>query len=162
FAAFLRADGKDRSELLERMTGTEIYSQLSVRAHQKAALAEQRLRERQGVALAIAVLSDDQRAAAERDLVLAKQAQAASRVRLADAEAAARWLAEAERRQRALAEAEVARHASEQAVEAAAGERAELALRRRAEALRPAWDDVARIERQLGIAQGDAAAAVDG
>ncbi|MDQ3298392.1 MAG: AAA family ATPase, partial [Myxococcota bacterium] len=26
FAAFLRADGKDRSELLERMTGTEIYS----------------------------------------------------------------------------------------------------------------------------------------
>src|SRR5262249_9130513 len=55
FAAFLRADGKDRSELLERMTGTEIYSQLSVRAHVKAALAEQRLRERQGAALAIAV-----------------------------------------------------------------------------------------------------------
>ncbi|HEU4614805.1 MAG TPA: AAA family ATPase, partial [Kofleriaceae bacterium] len=74
FAAFLRADGKDRSELLERMTGTEIYSQLSVRAHVKAALAEQRLRERQGAALAIAVLSDDARAQAERDLALAKQA----------------------------------------------------------------------------------------
>ena len=39
------ADGKDRSELLERMTGTEIYSKLSIAAHVKAALAEQRLRD---------------------------------------------------------------------------------------------------------------------
>ncbi|HEY5951132.1 MAG TPA: AAA family ATPase, partial [Kofleriaceae bacterium] len=140
FAAFLRADGKDRSELLERMTGTEIYSQLSVRAHVKAALAEQRLRERQGVALAIAVLSDEARSQTEHDLVVAKQAQEASRLRLAAAEAAARWLAEAERRQRALADAELARHAAQQAVEAASNERAELALRRRAEALRPLWD----------------------
>lgn len=161
FATFLRADGKDRSELLERMTGTEIYSQLSVRAHVKAALAEQRLRERQATALAIAILSDDARAEAERDLVLAKQAQDASRARLAAAEAAARWLAEADRRQRALAEAEVARVAADQAVAAAADQRAELALRRRAEALRPLWDDTARIDRQLGVATADAAAAAD-
>ncbi|HSK02222.1 MAG TPA: AAA family ATPase, partial [Kofleriaceae bacterium] len=107
FAAFLRADGKDRSELLERMTGTEIYSQLSVRAHVRAALAEQRLRERQGAALAIAVLADTERARVEADLVIAKQAREASRLRLAAAEAAARWLADAERRQRALAEAEL-------------------------------------------------------
>src|SRR5580704_18558776 len=56
FAAFLRADGKDRSELLERMTGTEIYSRLSIAAHQRAALAEQQLREQHGAALAIGVL----------------------------------------------------------------------------------------------------------
>jgi exonuclease SbcC len=161
FAAFLRADGKDRSELLERMTGTEIYSQLSVRAHVKAALAEQRLRERQGVAHAIVVMSDHERAQAERDLVLAKQTQEASRVRLAAAESAARWLAEAERRQRAFAEAEGSRHGAEQAVAAASGERAELVVRRRAEALRPLWDDVARLDRQLGIAAGDVAAAND-
>src|SRR6185295_17582128 len=45
FATFLRAEGRDRSELLERMTGTEIYSKLSVAAHNRAALAEQALRE---------------------------------------------------------------------------------------------------------------------
>jgi exonuclease SbcC len=161
FAAFLRADGKDRSELLERMTGTEIYSQLSVRAHVKAALAEQRLRERQATALAIGVLADDARAQAERDLVLAQQAQEASRTRLAAAEAAARWLAEAGRRQRAVADAEVARHSAEQAVDAAAGQRAELVLRRRAEALRPAWDDRVRVERQLAIATGEASNATE-
>ncbi len=159
FAAFLRSEGKDRSELLERMTGTELYSQLSVRAHVKAALAEQRLRERQGAALAIAVLSDEARAQAEGELVLAKQAQEASRARLATAEAAARWLAEAGRRQHALADAEVARHAAEEGVAAASAEREELDLRRRAEGLRPVWEDAARLERHVAIASGEVAAA---
>jgi exonuclease SbcC len=71
FAAFLKAEGRERSELLERMTGTEIYSRLSVAAHQRAALAEQQLRARHGAAMAIAVLADDARAAAEAELVLA-------------------------------------------------------------------------------------------
>lgn len=35
FAAFLRADDKERADLLERMTGTEIYRQLSVACHQR-------------------------------------------------------------------------------------------------------------------------------
>jgi exonuclease SbcC len=35
FAAFLHAEEKERSELLERMTGTEIYSELSQAAHNK-------------------------------------------------------------------------------------------------------------------------------
>jgi exonuclease SbcC len=36
FAAFLHADERERSDLLERMTGTEIYSQLSKAAYEKA------------------------------------------------------------------------------------------------------------------------------
>lgn len=36
FAAFLKAKGDERSELLERMTGTALYSAISVRAHAKA------------------------------------------------------------------------------------------------------------------------------
>ena len=35
FDAFLKADGKERGELLEKMTGTEIYHQLSARAFAK-------------------------------------------------------------------------------------------------------------------------------
>ena len=75
FAAFLRADGKDRSELLERMTGTEIYSRLSIAAHLRAALAEQQLRDQHGAALAIAVLADDARAQGEAELALAHDAR---------------------------------------------------------------------------------------
>src|ERR1043165_2907786 len=81
FAAFLRADGKDRSELLERMTGTQIYSRLSIAAHVKAALAVQHLREREAAMSAIAVLDDDARRTAERELVLAEEAKVAAKKR---------------------------------------------------------------------------------
>jgi exonuclease SbcC len=37
FAAFLRADEKDRASLLEQMTGSEIYSQVSIAAFQRGA-----------------------------------------------------------------------------------------------------------------------------
>jgi len=159
FATFLRAEGKDRSELLERMTGTEIYSKLSVAAHVKAALAEQQLRERQGAALAIAVLSDEERAKAESDLVLAKHAQVASRARFTAADAAARWLAEEEQRSAALVEAEAARAEIERALDTAMADRAELALRRRAETLRSPWDEATRLDRQLTLVRGEAAMA---
>jgi exonuclease SbcC len=45
FAAFLKADAKLRSELLERITGTEIYGELSKAAHRRAAEERKRLDE---------------------------------------------------------------------------------------------------------------------
>ena len=41
FAAFLKADRNDRSLLLEQITGTELYSQLSQAAHMQEKLAKQ-------------------------------------------------------------------------------------------------------------------------
>ncbi len=161
FAAFLRADGKDRSELLERMTGTEIYSRLSVAAHLRAALAEQRLRDQHGAALAIAVLADDARASAVADLELAHAARDAARDRLARAEAFARWRAEADARGRELVQAEAAMAAADTEARAAEPLRAELELRRRAEALRGVWDEAARLDAQLAIVRGKLAQARD-
>jgi exonuclease SbcC len=161
FAAFLKAEGRERSELLERMTGTEIYSRLSIAAHQRAAVAEQQLRQRHGAAMAIPVLADDARAAAEADLAIARDARTAARARHAAAERAAHWLAEAERHLRAIAAAEAEHASAEQAVTAAQGLRDELALRRRAETLRTRWDEVTRLERQLAQARGEAAQAAD-
>ncbi len=43
FAAFLKAPAKERSELLERITGTEIYSQLSVAALERYRIEQQSL-----------------------------------------------------------------------------------------------------------------------
>jgi exonuclease SbcC len=159
FAAFLRADGKDRSELLERMTGTEIYSRLSVAAHVRAQVAAQRLRDLGSGAAAIAVLADDARAAMDGELATARSAREAARIRLAAAELAARWVAEAERRERELAAAIEACARAEAAIAAADGVRDELALRRRAEELRGAWQDAERLARQVAIARGELAAA---
>lgn len=43
FAAFLKADARDRSDLLERITGTEAYSQLSIAAFEKHKEEQSRL-----------------------------------------------------------------------------------------------------------------------
>lgn len=55
FAAFLKADARDRSDLLERITGTETYSELSIAAfekHKEEQLALQALTtEREGLEL---------------------------------------------------------------------------------------------------------------
>lgn len=164
FAAFLRAEGKDRSELLERMTGTEIYSKLSVAAHQRAAIAEQWLRDCRGAAMAIAVMTDDARGAAELELVAARAASEDVRRRFADAEAYARWLAEAHQRRRALAEAEAEVRSARAAAEQADSLRVELALCRRVELLRDLWTDVRRLESQcssLRVELGAADVAVD-
>jgi DNA repair protein SbcC/Rad50 len=43
FAAFLKANERDRSDLLERITGTDIYSQLSMAAFRRAKAEEENL-----------------------------------------------------------------------------------------------------------------------
>jgi DNA repair protein SbcC/Rad50 len=160
FAAFLRAEGKDRSELLERMTGTEIYSKLSIAAHMRAVLAVEALKEKQAVALAIAVLDPDARAATSSDLDLAKLACENARDRHADAEKLAQWRAEAESRSASLAQTQTELGLAEAEARGAEPLRSELELRRRAEALRGVWDEAARVDRQHSIAQGDLARAV--
>ena len=157
FAAFLRADGKDRSELLERMTGTSIYSRLSIQAHLRATLAAQQLADAHRNAFAIAVLADEARAAAEADRALADAARGAARARHAAAEAAARWQREHEARTTALAAAQTAL-ADAGRIDTTAW-RDELALRRRVEALRPLFEDARRRDREQSIAIAAAAAA---
>jgi exonuclease SbcC len=161
FAAFLRADGKDRSELLERMTGTQIYSRLSIAAHVKAALAEQRLRDGRAAALAITVLDDAAEQALRGELAVAISAAHAARERHAAAERAARWIAEAARRARELDQAEAEHQAARARLVAAEADRAELVLRRRAELLRSRWDEVARLERGRAVAAAEVTSAGD-
>jgi DNA repair protein SbcC/Rad50 len=137
FAAFLRADGKDRSELLERMTGTEIYSQLSIAAHKKGQAAEQRIKELGLSLTAIEVLADDALAALRAELASAAAAHDEAKRELAEGERAEKWWQQRARLSAELAEAELAAAAA--ATAAAEPLRAEHELRRRAESLRPAW-----------------------
>lgn len=68
FAAFLNADANDRAELLEELTGTEIYGQLSERVfeqHKEARVALDGLHQRMA---GIELLSEEQRLALEMQL----------------------------------------------------------------------------------------------
>ncbi len=136
FAAFLRADANERAELLERMTGTEVYSRVSMAAHEKYKVAQAELEKlAQGVA-AIARLSDEERAGLEGSRGQEEAALAAAQQVQAQAERAADWYAERTRLVAQEAEAEGARAQAAEAVEAAAPREAELARVRAAEVLR--------------------------
>lgn len=147
FAAFLRADARDRSELLERMTGTEIYSQLSIAAHKRGQAAEARLKELGASLGAIEVLPEAERAALHDELAHAQLAHDTARADVAEAERALEW------HQRRLH----LRQELEQAVRELAGVREQEALagalraehdqRRRAEGLRAPWQAAERAAR---------------
>lgn len=63
FAAFLKAKSDERSELLERMTGTELYSAVSKRAYAKAKEIQESLRLQEEAANALPILNAEARAA---------------------------------------------------------------------------------------------------
>jgi exonuclease SbcC len=65
FAEFLKADAADRSQLLQRMTGTEIYEQVSRTAHVKAKEVKDRLESLRLVLESLSILTDEERATLE-------------------------------------------------------------------------------------------------
>ncbi|MGE6756667.1 AAA family ATPase [Corallococcus interemptor] len=94
FAAFLRADANERAELLERMTGTEVYSRLSMAAHEKNAKEQEELKRlSQGLA-AIALMSDAEREGVRVQLGEEEAARVREETRLREAEAARSWYAQ--------------------------------------------------------------------
>nr|WP_242544943.1 AAA family ATPase [Corallococcus sp. NCSPR001] len=136
FAAFLRADANERAELLERMTGTEVYSRVSIAAHEKNAKEQEELKRlSQGLA-AIALMSDADREGVRVQLGEEEAARVREEARSREAEAARSWYAQRAEfvGQEQQAESAVARAESER--EAAAPREALLESVRAAEGFR--------------------------
>jgi len=71
FADFLKANADERSILLQRLTGAEIYERISVAAHRKAKEAKDRLRELEAQRASVTVLSAEERERLELETVAA-------------------------------------------------------------------------------------------
>ena len=69
FQSFLQAKPAERAALLERVTGTEIYSRLGMAAHERARDLEAELHSLQQQMVLCGVLDDDDRRALERRVV---------------------------------------------------------------------------------------------
>ena len=108
FSSFLKAKSKEKAELLEKLTGTEIYSRISAliydqtkRAEQEYEIMNQRLKD-------IETLPDEQ-----VDALTGEQEEAEKSARTLDeqikvADAKIKWIDECERLQQSLAEAKTA------------------------------------------------------
>ncbi|NRD66198.1 AAA family ATPase [Corallococcus exiguus] len=136
FAAFLRADANERAELLERMTGTEVYSRVSIAAHEKNAKEQEELKRLSLGLAAIALMSDADREGVRVQLGEEEAARVREETRSREAEAARSWYAQRAEfvEQEHQAESAVARADSER--EAAAPREALLESVRAAEGFR--------------------------
>jgi len=91
FAAFLNAREAERAELLEELTGTEIYGQISERVHLHFAEAKQKLAELNSQAKGVQLLSVEDTQRLQDELTQLQQRQAEQKVKLSVANAQLNW-----------------------------------------------------------------------
>ncbi|WP_323122297.1 AAA family ATPase [Burkholderia alba] len=136
FAAFLNANANDRAELLEELTGTEIYGEISRRVFERAGAARDTLKALRAQADGMDLLTAEQRGVMQRDIAALTERIGVAAGRLGTLRDHRQWrldLAAAE----AAAQAAQARLAkTNDALGAAAVELARLAAGEPAEALR--------------------------
>ncbi len=106
FAAFLKADGKDRADLLEKITGTDIYARIGAAAYQRAKAVRDQIAQLDHDLSRLGLLDDEARATAEADREAAAKALADARGALAGIEAGLRWWHAQQERAEAVAQAE--------------------------------------------------------
>ncbi|WP_457796197.1 AAA family ATPase [Methylocystis sp. S23] len=157
FDAFLRADARERADLLEKITGAEIYGLLSRRAFERWGEAKSALAALEARRADIGLLAAEARAAIDAEIAEIGTRRAALFRELEEARAVlGRLDAVAQARDR-LAQAEEARDGAARAWDALAGERRTLADLARAEPLR-APREALRNARRAHLDRRDAAA----
>ncbi|MBN3855870.1 AAA family ATPase [Paraburkholderia sp. Ac-20340] len=158
FAAFLNATENDRAELLEELTGTEIYGEISRRVFARAGEARDALKQLRAKAEGMELLDAQQRAAIEAEIGNLTGQLSASAAQTKTLHAQQQW-----RRELAQSEADtqtaLAREATAAAaLAAAAPELARLAASEPAEVLRPVHLHVQQSEAACRQSDADLAA----
>jgi exonuclease SbcC len=106
FAAFLRADGKERAELLEKITGTDIYGRLSMAAFNRKKEEERKLEDLNRRLGDLKLMGDEERAAVEASCRRITDDIKAARDSLAVLEKGSAWYRRRKELSDAIAEAE--------------------------------------------------------
>ena len=92
FAAFLQAAPDERAPILEQITGTEIYSQISVRVHERQREEREKLNLLQAETAGIVILEPEQENEINQELVARKNEEADLVGKSTDTEKAITWL----------------------------------------------------------------------
>ncbi|MBI1980320.1 MAG: AAA family ATPase, partial [Methylocystis sp.] len=146
FDAFLRADAKERAELLEKVTGAEIYGFLSKRAYERAREAQQAFALVERSRAEIGVMSEDERAAIDADLAAIDGERAKIAMLRAETLEALGRLDALEQAQMKFAQAMSARGEALRAFAGLSRERETLAALAQVEPLRGPRDELRRAE----------------
>ncbi len=119
FDAFLKAKAPERSALLEKMTGTKIYAQISMAVHKRFSdLKERVAREKEKLGV-ITLMSEEERQERTQELEALEQSKVEIRSALSAAVAGIAWFTRRETLEHELKEAQKAYAAVENRMEAA-------------------------------------------
>lgn len=146
FDAFLRADGSERAELLEKITGAQIYGRLSKRAHEAAAEARSSAAALEQRRKDIGLMSQTDRAGLETECVESESRRAERAVERARTIDALRRHDALVRARTKLAQAMAARDETLRALNELAPQREQLADVARAEPAREPRAEMRRAE----------------
>ena len=148
FTAFLKAKPDERAAILERVTGTDIYTRLSIAAHQRAGAEDEKLRLLEERAGAVKLLTDEDRREHSDRAVALSRAQEEARTAAKAASDTVQWHLAAEKL--SLEASEAGSLLSRAAAALAEGEpvRAELGAVEGAQELRPLSEDAVRTTRE--------------
>lgn len=141
FAAFLNADANDRAELLEELTGTEIYGQLSERVFEQHKQAKADLDALHQRASGIELLNDEQRQQLESQLAELSAQEAALSGQARQQQQALNWLQQWQQTQHQQQEYQRQLSVVQQEQAAAEPQLRQLARSEPAEKLRPLHSD---------------------
>lgn len=92
FAAFLKANERDRSDLLERITGTEIYTRLSKAAYERFKIEEKKLQDLELDLSTLKVLTQEEMKSLEKELADFAKAEKEAQAILNKKRTAIQWL----------------------------------------------------------------------
>jgi exonuclease SbcC len=159
FSAFLRTDENERGELLETLTGSAIYSDISRRAYERFKREQETLRVLSAQLDRAAPLPAQEREALDAERTQADLALAAVEARKALLEQQQRWHAELDKLQRNEAQAEEALAAARERAADAAPRRRRLATLEAVQPARPLLAEAVRLERELAASTQAAAQA---
>lgn len=161
FDTFIKAGSKERAELLERITGTEIYSQLSQAAFARAKQEREALQSLETQLGEHQPLADEARAATEQRVKEAKSAVDSNEVARMAISKARDWYDAQSRLDTRVEEGIVALTQALECDQTASGDRATLAMAKMAFSLRAELETATTASRKLAAAETGLAAALE-
>lgn len=153
FDTFIKAGSKERAELLERITGTEIYSQLSQAAFARAKQEREALQNLETQLGEHQPLLDEARAAAEQRVKKAKGEVDSNEVARMAIGKARDWYDAKSRLDTRVVEGTVALTQALECDQTAAGDRVALAMAKKAFSLRAELETASTTSRKLAAAE---------
>ncbi|MEG5552230.1 exonuclease subunit SbcC [Enterobacter wuhouensis] len=140
FAAFLNARPSDRAELLEELTGTEIYGQISAMVFEKHKAARSVLEKCEAQAAGVVLLSEEQQQQLQQSLQALTDEEKTLLVQQQSQQKDFQWLTRHDELVLEQQRVTAMQQQAQQALTDAAPELAKLQLAQPAAQLRPLWD----------------------